>query len=142
MLATMACPKPTTDGRSFQSPRMRSRTTTSGSGTYHPSSGTGSCSIAEESVETSAAEALRHMVALGAPALMLISPEFSSGNGIEFLKRLRAHPQLKDTAAIVCASKPDRRDFRRAIEAGADGFMMRTFDPAVLLAAVHTVLGA
>ena len=92
-------------------------------------------------VETSAAEALRHMVALGAPALMLISPEFSSGNGIEFLKRLRAHPQLKDTAAIVCASKPDRRDFRRAIEAGADGFMMRTFDAAVLLAAVHTVLG-
>lgn len=93
-------------------------------------------------IETGAAEALRHMVALGAPALILIAPEFSSGNGIEFLKRLRAHPQLKETAAIVNASKPDRRDFRRAIEAGADGFMMRTFDPAVLLAAVHTVLGA
>lgn len=53
---------------------------------------------------------------------------------------LRAHPQLKDTAAIVCASRPDRRDFRGAIEAGADGFMMRTFDAAVLIAAVHTVL--
>lgn len=92
-------------------------------------------------VETGAAEALRHMVALGAPALILIAPEFAGGNGIEFLGRLREHPQLKDTAAIVCASKPDRRDFRRAIEAGADGFMMRTFDAPVLLAAAHTVLG-
>lgn len=92
-------------------------------------------------VETGAAEALRHMVSLGAPALILLAPEFSGGNGIEFLQGLRAHPQLKETAAIVCASRPDRRDFRRAIEAGADGFMMRSFDPAVLLAAVHTVLG-
>lgn len=92
-------------------------------------------------VETGAAEALRHMVALGAPALILLAPEFAGGGGIDFLKRLRTHPQLKDTAAIVCASRPDRGDFRRSIEAGADGFMMRTFDPAVLLAAVHTVLG-
>jgi CheY-like chemotaxis protein len=92
-------------------------------------------------VQTGAAEALRHMMGLGAPALIFLAPEFAGGGGFEFLKRLRAHPQLRDSAVIVFASRPDRGDFRRAIEAGADGYVVKTFDAGVLLAAVRTVLG-
>lgn len=92
-------------------------------------------------VESTPREAARHMVGLGAPALILLETDLPQMSGFEFLERMRGDPRLRDTPVVLLASHAARADLVRALKAGADGYISKSKDGATLLAAIRKLLG-
>ncbi|HTT99081.1 MAG TPA: response regulator [Rhizomicrobium sp.] len=89
----------------------------------------------------SAAEAL-HNVQL-VPAHIIISdfnmPEM---DGLEFLKKLRANPQMQNTAFILLTGRADKELVARALQFGANNYLVKPFTTAVLKQKIEQVVGA
>jgi DNA-binding NarL/FixJ family response regulator len=72
------------------------------------------------------------------PDLVLMDVDLPDGNGIAFTRRIRAEfPAMK---VVVLTSLLDRRVAVAAVDAGAQGFLVKTRAGAELLAAIRTVL--
>jgi CheY-like chemotaxis protein len=93
-------------------------------------------------VETSPRDAARHMTGLGAPGVILLEAELPQVSGYDFLERLRANRRVQDTPVVMYTARATREDLVRAFEAGADGFVTKSREPAALLAALVKLIGA
>ncbi len=69
--------------------------------------------------------------------MILMDYHLKGGNSIDALKELKADPHLANIPVLV-ASGMDRK--AECIEAGADGFILKPFRPASLLAEMQTIL--
>lgn len=61
-------------------------------------------------------------------------------NGLEVLRRLRAHPKWQHTPVLVLSAKDQITDIEAALAAGADDYLVKPFDADELLARVKRCL--
>jgi two-component system, OmpR family, response regulator len=83
-------------------------------------------------------EALRH---LPSPDLVLLDIHLPDANGFEILERMKQHPVLTDIPVIMLTGDATRESVSRGLADGADGYITKPFDVAILRKGIKTVLG-
>jgi PAS domain S-box-containing protein len=73
------------------------------------------------------------------PDLILLDVMMPDLDGFEVCRRLRADPRLAQVPVVMLTALNDGDSRLRGIEAGADEFLSKPFDPAELLARVRTI---
>lgn len=73
--------------------------------------------------------------------LVLMDIVLPDANGLEVLRRLRAHPKLAKLPVIMMTGKSAAEDVLAGLAAGADGYVSKPFKMSALVKAVNTVLG-
>ncbi len=74
------------------------------------------------------------------PDVVLLDLRMPGASGIQVARRLR--DQESSAAVIILTSYGEQAYVRQALEAGADGYLLKsTFDEATLLGAVQRLLG-
>ena len=63
-------------------------------------------------------------------------------NGLDFLRKFRAHPSGKGVPVVLLTTESDETLKKQAREAGATGWIMKPFNPAQLLSVIAKVAGA
>ena len=88
----------------------------------------------------SAAEALQNLLAQ--PAHVVISdfnmPEM---DGLEFLRKFRANPQNKNSAFILLTGRADKDLVTRALQFGANNYLVKPFTVTTLKEKIEQVVG-
>ena len=73
---------------------------------------------------------------------MLTDVEMPRMDGFELTEAIRRQPNLANLPIVVLTSRASEEDRQRGLEAGADGYIIKSaFDEAGLLAAVDRLLG-
>ena len=62
------------------------------------------------------------------PFVILLDLNMPKMNGIEFLKVIKAHPELKTIPIIVLTTSKEKRDILESFELGAAGYMVKPVD--------------
>jgi two-component system chemotaxis sensor kinase CheA len=87
------------------------------------------------------AEALA-MLAAEDTTLVLTDIEMPLMDGFALIEAMRKQPRLAHVPVIILSSRANEADRRRGLEAGADGYIVKSaFDQAGLLSAVNRLLG-
>jgi two-component system chemotaxis sensor kinase CheA len=87
------------------------------------------------------AEALA-MLAEKPADLVVTDLEMPNVDGFALTRRIRAHPRLANIPVLIVSSHASADDHQRGLDAGADGYIVKTsFDEAGLLSAVSRLLG-
>jgi two-component system chemotaxis sensor kinase CheA len=87
------------------------------------------------------AEALA-MLAEQPADLVVTDLEMPNVDGYLLIKHIRAHPRLANVPVLIVSSHASDEDHQRGLDAGADGYIVKTsFDEAGLLNAVSRLLG-
>jgi CheY-like chemotaxis protein len=68
------------------------------------------------------------------PAVILTDQMMPDVDGLAFVQRLRANPQWADIRVIVVSAKAQDDDIDRALQAGADDYLVKPFSAAELRA--------
>jgi two-component system, chemotaxis family, sensor kinase CheA len=78
-----------------------------------------------------------------APAdLVVTDVEMPILDGLQLIKNMRAHSRLANVPVLIVSSHGSDEDRQRGLDAGADGYIVKTsFDEAGLLSAVSRLLG-
>lgn len=71
------------------------------------------------------------------PDLTLLDLEMPGMNGFEICSRIR---QISDTPIIIVTALNEERDMLKGLEAGADDYLTKPFNPEILLARAAAVL--
>jgi CheY-like chemotaxis protein len=87
------------------------------------------------------ADALARM-AQELPDLILLDLMMPQMNGFEVLERLRADPATVSVPVIVLTALAQERDIERAVSIGAQGYVIKPFEPDELLKHISQTLGA
>ena len=58
-------------------------------------------------------------------------------SGIEFVTRVREHPATKHIPIIMCTSVTEKHQVLAALKAGANGFVVKPFQPEMLQAKIQ-----
>jgi CheY-like chemotaxis protein len=61
-------------------------------------------------------------------------------DGLEVVRRLRAHPETAALPLVVVSAKAQRDDVREGLRLGADAYVTKPFDPAELIEVVRDLL--
>jgi two-component system chemotaxis sensor kinase CheA len=87
------------------------------------------------------AEALA-MLAEQPADLVVTDIEMPNVDGFVLTSSIRAHPRLANIPVLIVSSRASDEDHQRGLDAGADGYIVKTsFDEAGLLSAVSRLLG-
>ncbi|HYU02976.1 MAG TPA: response regulator, partial [Jatrophihabitantaceae bacterium] len=74
--------------------------------------------------------------------LVLTDIEMPNMDGFGLTEAIRAHPSLTNIPVLILSSRSSETDRQRGLEAGADGYIIKSgFDEGSLLAAVNRLLG-
>lgn len=77
------------------------------------------------------------------PAHVVISdfnmPEM---DGLEFLRKIRANPAWQNTAFILLTGRADKELVTRALQFGANNYLVKPFTVAILKQKIEQVIGA
>jgi len=68
----------------------------------------------------------------GMPDVILLDWNMPVMNGLEFLKQLRASEGGNDPVVVFCTTENDMAHIREAISAGANEYIMKPFDRAII----------
>jgi CheY-like chemotaxis protein len=87
-------------------------------------------------------EALHYVAdaAKAKPLLILLDLNMPKMNGIEFLRAVKADPQLKPMPVIVLTTSKEKRDVLESFELGAAGYMVKPVDYARFVEIISTVV--
>lgn len=66
------------------------------------------------------------------PDVVLLDWNMPVMNGIDFLKKLRTLPNGKEPSVVFCTTENEMDYIRKAIDAGADEYIMKPFDSEIL----------
>jgi CheY-like chemotaxis protein len=75
------------------------------------------------------------------PDLVLLDVELPDSNGFDVLARMRQHAVLKSIPVIMITDEATREAVRNGLQAGADGYITKPFEPDCVVTAVREVLG-
>jgi len=75
------------------------------------------------------------------PDLILLDVQLPDANGFEILVKLRQHPVLKSMPVIMFTGESTREAVLKGLQAGADGYVTKPFEPEAVVSAVKAVLG-
>jgi two-component system, chemotaxis family, sensor kinase CheA len=74
--------------------------------------------------------------------LVVTDLEMPNVDGFMLTTSMRAHPRLANIPVLIVSSRASEEDHQRGLDAGADGYIVKTsFDEAGLLSAVSRLLG-
>jgi len=75
-------------------------------------------------------EAMKYLTSpdMEKPFVILLDLNMPKMNGIEFLKVMKAYPELKTIPVIVLTTSKERRDILDSFELGASGYMIKPVD--------------
>jgi two-component system chemotaxis sensor kinase CheA len=74
--------------------------------------------------------------------LVVTDLEMPNVDGFALTSSIRAHPRLTNIPVLIVSSRASAEDHQRGLDAGADGYIVKTsFDEAGLLSAVSRLLG-
>lgn len=76
----------------------------------------------------------------GRPDLVLLDVMLPGLDGFAVARRIRETPELAATRIIMLTARTEPEDVCRGLEAGADDYVTKPFDRAVLLARIRAVL--
>jgi CheY-like chemotaxis protein len=88
---------------------------------------------------TNGEEALEH-VRGDSPDVVVCDVMMPGIDGLEVVRRLRAHPDTATLPLVVVSAKAQRSDVRQGLRLGADAYVTKPFDPAELLRVVANLL--
>lgn len=71
------------------------------------------------------------------PALMIVDWMMPGLDGIELCRRIRATPLRSPVYVILLTARTSRQDLVAGLEAGADDYLTKPFDPDELRARIH-----
>lgn len=74
------------------------------------------------------------------PALVILDCAMPMLSGIEVLRQIRASPDCFDTPVVILTGRRSPADEEIAIRAGADDYIRKPFDLAVLVARIEKIL--
>lgn len=74
------------------------------------------------------------------PDLILLDVMLPYIDGFEVVRIARAQPQWKDVPIVMLTAKTQERDIVRALDAGANDYIVKPFQPNELLARVRRYL--
>ncbi len=74
------------------------------------------------------------------PDLVILDIYLNDMSGFDVCKRIKFSPETQYIMVLCTSSVPSREATNHAIQAGADDFMEKSFDPALLLIKVHSLL--
>lgn len=74
------------------------------------------------------------------PDLIVLDLMLPGIDGLEVCKKLKADPELANTAIVMLTAKGEEVDITVGLKLGADDYMTKPFSPKELLARVHAVL--
>jgi sigma-B regulation protein RsbU (phosphoserine phosphatase) len=83
------------------------------------------------------AAAWDHIVGSDPPALAIVDWMMPGLDGIELCRRLRATPPRSPVYMILLTARTSRQDLVAGLEAGADDYLTKPFDPDELHARIH-----
>jgi len=91
---------------------------------------------------TKAGDGIEALEAMGQGAfdLVLLDLVMPNMDGFEVLERMKADPDLRDIPVIMITGVEEIDSVIRCIEAGADDYMLKTVEPALLQARINTCL--
>ncbi len=78
----------------------------------------------------------------GAYGAIITDLNMPNMNGLEFIRKFRAHPSSRGIPIIFLSTESDEASKREAKAAGAIGWIVKPFDQNQLLAAIKRVIGA
>jgi sigma-B regulation protein RsbU (phosphoserine phosphatase) len=81
--------------------------------------------------------AWEHIIGNKPPSLAIVDWEMPGINGPELCRRIRAWPLRVPVYVILLTSRTSRQDLVAGLEAGADDYMTKPFDPDELRARIH-----
>lgn len=87
----------------------------------------------------SAEEALP-LIARNSYSLLALDWMLPGASGVEITRRLRRQADRSDLAILMVTARADAADIVEGLEAGADDYLSKPFEPAVLLARVRALL--
>lgn len=79
-------------------------------------------------------------IAFKKPDLVILDRALPGMQGVEILKALRRRPELYLTPIIMLTAKSGEEHWNEAMEAGANDYLLKPFEPADLVLRVETVL--
>jgi len=75
------------------------------------------------------------------PDLVMLDVKMQHHSGFEVLKMIRADPELSGTKVLILTAMRLKKEYRIAIELGADKYITKPFSNKALIADVHELLG-
>jgi len=66
------------------------------------------------------------------PEVIIVDWNMPEMNGLEFVEALRAMPNGHEPKVVFCTTENDIKHITKAIESGADEYIMKPFDRAIL----------
>jgi two-component system chemotaxis response regulator CheY len=79
-------------------------------------------------------EALRHLAAHPDVELILVDWNMPQMNGLEFIRVVRAQPEYDAVRIMMVTSETEQDQVLRALDAGANEYLMKPFTKEVLIA--------
>ena len=83
-------------------------------------------------IETGDGQTALNMCKKALPDAILLDELLPVKDGFAFLKEFRTMQDAEDVPVIFCSSKADPKDIRKALDAGADEYIMKPFDSEIL----------
>jgi two-component system chemotaxis response regulator CheY len=77
-------------------------------------------------------EALKRLVEFGTPDIILVDWNMPVMNGFEFVKAVRANPLYESAYIIMVTTETELGQITRALEAGANEYVMKPFTKEVI----------
>jgi CheY-like chemotaxis protein len=74
------------------------------------------------------------------PFVILLDLNMPKMTGIEFLKAVKAYPELKPIPVVVLTTSKERRDVQDSFDLGAVGYMIKPVDYAKFMELINTVM--
>ncbi len=81
--------------------------------------------------------AWEHIIGDAPPALAIVDWMMPGLDGIELCRRIRATPRQSPVYVILLTARSSRQDLVAGLEAGADDYLTKPFDPDELRARIH-----
>jgi len=75
------------------------------------------------------------------PSVVLLDVELPDANGFDVLAKMRQHPLLKTVPVIMLTGSATREAVLKGLQAGADGYVTKPFEPDHVMSAMRAVLG-
>lgn len=88
----------------------------------------------------SSVEEARGALAAGVFDLACVDWMLPGSSGVDFAREVRRHPERRDLGIVMLTAKSEPEDIVAGLEAGADDYLTKPFEPSILLARVDAVL--
>ncbi len=80
------------------------------------------------------------MMGLFSPTLITLDIQMPHVDGFEVIRFVRSQPQLKDTKILVISGVTES-ELKRAVDTGANDYLAKPFDQAVLIQKINQLVG-